>query len=405
MSILTKEQVKDVVELYDIKTAEDAHDAVKDLMKDVLQRTLDAELSNTLGYDKHDTRNKKTANSRNGSYKKGVRSSLGSISLNVPRDRDGEHVPLIVKKGQTDVSSIDERIISMYGYGMSTRDINQHMQEIYGIDVSAEFVSKVTDKILPRIREWQDRALQPLYPIVYMDAIFLSIREDGHVVKKAVYIAIGIDSEGMKDVLGVWIGGNESAKYWLGVLTDLRNRGVQDILICSIDGLKGFEQAIGTVFPQAEIQRCIVHQIRYSCKFVNYKDRKLFCKDMKAIYTSATEEGGLEQLKRFEETWGKKYGYAVKSWESNWAVLSTFFKYPEEIRKLIYTTNPIESVNSSIRKVARPKRIFPTNDAALKIVFLALQGRISKWTMRVRGWSTIIGQLSIHFGDRMEITG
>jgi len=403
MSILTKEQVKDVIELYDIKTAEDAHDAVKDLMKDVLQRTLDAELSNTLGYDKYDTGNKKTANSRNGSYKKGVRSSLGGMSLNIPRDRDGEHVPLIVKKGQTDVSSIDERIISMYGYGMSTRDINQHMQEIYGIDVSAEFVSKVTDKILPRIREWQGRALQPLYPIVYMDAIFLSIREDGHVVKKAVYIAIGIDSEGMKDVLGIWIGGNESAKYWLGVLTDLKNRGVQDILICSIDGLKGFEQAIGTVFPQAEIQRCIVHQIRYSCKFVNYKDRKLFCKDMKRIYTAATEEGGLEQLKRFEETWGKKYGYAVRSWENNWAVLSTFFKYPEEIRKLIYTTNPIESVNSSIRKVARPKRIFPTNDSALKIVFLALQGRISKWTMRVRSWNTIIGQLSIHFGDRMEI--
>ncbi len=231
---------------------EDAHDAVKDLMKDVLERTLDAELSNTLGYDKHDCEKKKTTNARNGSYKKGVRSSLGSLSLNIPRDRNGEHEPLIVKKGQTDVSSIDERIISMYGHGMSTRDINQHMQEIYGIDVSAEWVSKITDKILPRIREWQNRALQPLYPIVYMDAIFLSIREDGHVVKKAVYLAIGIDSEGMKDVLGIWIGGNESAKYWLGVLTELKNRGVQDILICSIDGLKGFEQAIGTVFPRTE---------------------------------------------------------------------------------------------------------------------------------------------------------
>lgn len=403
MSVLTKEQVKDVIELYNIKTAQDAHDAVKDLMKDILQKTLDAELSNTLGYEKHDYQSKKTANTRNGSYKKGVRSSLGSMSLDIPRDRNGEHEPLIVKKGQADVSSIDERIISMYGRGMSTRDINQHMQEIYGIDVSAEFVSKVTDKILPRIREWQDRILQPIYPIVYMDAIFLSVREDGHVVKKAVYLAIGIDSEGIKDVLGVWIGGNESAKYWLGVLTELKNRGVQDILICCIDGLKGFEQAIGTIFPQTEIQRCIVHQIRYSCKFVNYKDRKPFCSDMKEIYTAATEEGGLEQLKRFEETWGKKYSYAVKSWESNWASLSTFFKYPEEIRKLIYTTNPIESVNSSIRKVARPKRIFPTNDSALKMVFLALQGRIKKWTMRVRGWNMIIGQLSIHFGERLEV--
>jgi transposase-like protein len=402
MSILNKDQIKDVIELYNIKTVEDAHDAVKDLMKDVLERALEAELSNTLGYDKHDHQNKRTTNSRNGSYKKGVRSSLGGMSLNIPRDRNGEHEPLIVKKGQTDVSTIDERIISMYGRGMSTRDINQHMQEIYGIEVSAEWVSKVTDKILPCIREWQDRTLQPLYPIVYMDAIFLSIREDGHVVKKAVYLAIGIDSEGMKDVLGVWIGGNESAKYWLGVLTELKNRGVQDILICSIDGLKGFEQAIGTVFPQTEIQRCIVHQVRYSCKFVNYKDRKPFCKDMKGIYTAATEEAGLEQLKRFEEIWGKKYSYAIKSWESNWAVLSTFFKYPEEIRKLIYTTNPIESVNSCIRKVARPKRIFPTNDSALKIVFLALQSRSKKWTMRVRNWSMIIGQLSIHFGERIE---
>ncbi len=403
MAILTKEQVKDVIELYNIKTAQDAHDAVKDLMKDVLQSTLDAELSTMLGYDKHDCRNKKTTNSRNGSYKKGVRSSLGDLSLNIPRDRAGEHEPLIVRKGQTDVSSIDERIISMYGRGMSTRDINQHMQEIYGIDVSAEWVSKITDKILPRIKEWQNRALQALYPIVYMDAIFLSVREDGHVVKKAVYIAIGIDSEGMKDVLGLWIGGNESAKYWLSVLTELKNRGVQDILICCIDGLKGFEQAISTVFPQAEIQRCIVHQVRYSCKFVNYKDRKQFCKDMKEIYTAATEEGGLEQLKKFEETWGKKYSYAVKSWENNWASLSTFFKYPEEIRKLIYTTNPIESVNSSIRKVARPKRIFPTNDSALKIVFLALQSRTKKWTMRVHGWNMIIGQLSIHFGERVEV--
>lgn len=404
MSILTKEQVKDVIELYNIKTAEDAHEAVKDLMKDILQKALDAELDNTLGYEKHDYQNKKTSNSRNGSYNKGVRSSLGSMSLNIPRDRNGEHEPLIVKKGQADISSIDERILSMYGRGMSTRDINQHMHEIYGIDVSAEFVSKVTDKILPWIREWQNRTLQSLYPIVYMDALFLNIREEGHVVKKAVYIAIGIDSEGMKDVLGIWVGGNESSKYWLGVLTELKNRGVEDILICCIDGLKGFEQAIGTVFPQTEIQRCIVHQVRYSCKFASYKDRRLFCKDMKGIYTAATEGEGLEQLNKFAETWGKKYSYAVKSWEDNWASLSTFFRYPEEIRRLIYTTNPIESVNSCIRKVARPKRIFPTNDSALKIVFLALQSKIKKWTMRVQKWNLIIGQLSIHFGNRVEVT-
>lgn len=402
MSILTKEQVKDVIELYNIKTAQDAHDAVKDLMKDILQRTMEAELTDTLGYDKHDRQNKKTTNSRNGSYKKEVHSSLGELTLDIPRDRNGEHEPQIVKKGQTDVSSLEERILSMYGRGMSTRDINHHMQEIYGIEVSAEWISKITDKILPGIKEWQNRVLQPFYPIVYMDAIFLSMREDGHVAKKAVYIAIGIDPEGMKEVLGIWIGGNESAKYWLGVLTELKNRGVQDILVCCIDGLKGFEEAIGTVFPQTEIQRCIVHQVRYSCKFVNYKDRKVFCKDMKEIYTAATEEGGLEQLQKFRQKWGEKYGYAVNSWENNWTSLSTFFKYPEEIRRLIYTTNPIESVNSSIRKVASPKRIFPTSDAALKIVFLALQERTKKWTMRVGGWNLIIGQLSIHFGERIS---
>jgi len=403
MAILTKAQVKDVLELYNIKTAEDAHDAVKDLMKDVLQGALDAELSNMLGYDKHDLKNKKTVNSRNGSYNKDVRSTLGNMSLDIPRDRGGEYEPLIVKKGQTDVSSMEDRVISMYARGMSTRDINQHMQEIYGIEVSADWVSNVTDKILPRIKEWQNRTLQPVYPILYMDAIHLNIRDNGHVIKKAVYLAIGIDSEGMKDVLGVWIGGNESSKYWLTVLTELKNRGVQDIFISCIDGLKGFEQAINTAFPKTEIQRCIVHQVRYCCKFVNYKDRKSFCKDMKEIYAAPTEEAGLEGLLKFSETWGKKYGYAVKSWEDNWASLSTFFKYPEEVRRLIYTTNPIESVNSGIRKVTGPKRHFPTDDAALKTVFLALQDRIKKWTMRIRDWNTIIGQLSIHFGDRLEV--
>ncbi len=357
--------------------------------------------SNTLSYDKHDCQNKKISNSRNGSYKKEVRSSLGSMCLNISRGRNVGHEPLLVKKGQADVSSLDESVISMHGHEMSARYIKQHKHDINGIDVSTKRASKVTDNILSRIREWQNRVLQPLYPIVYMDAIFLSVKEDGHVVKKAVYLAIGIDSDGMKDVLGLWICANESVKYWLGVLMDLKNRGVQDILICCIDGLKGFEQAIGTVFPQTEIQRCIVHQILYSCKFVNYKDRKLFCKDMKGIYTAATKESGLEQLRKFGMTWGKKYGYAIKSWEINWALLSTFFKYPDEIRKMIYNTNPVESVKSSISKVARPKRIFLTDDSAQKMVFLLLQGRTKKWTRRVHGWSIIIDQLSIHFGERM----
>ncbi|MDA8575942.1 IS256 family transposase [Candidatus Marinamargulisbacteria bacterium] len=402
MSQLTPEQLASIMDAYKITSTEDIHHAVKDIMKGVLQQTLEAELDVSLGYRKYDRSQKDTDNSRNGSYKKHVKSSFGPIDLAIPRDHQGEHEPIIVKKGQSDVSNLQERVISMYGKGMSNRDIYQHMHEIYGVEISADMVSKITDRLLPEIKAWQSRLLQSVYPILYMDAIHFNVRDNGKVVKKAVYLALGIDCTGMKDVLGIWIGENENSKYWLSVLTELKNRGVQDILIACVDGLSGFSEAIETVFPLAEVQRCIVHHIRYCSKFVNHTDRKLFCKDMKQIYQATTEQSALEGLRTFDKKWGKKYGYAVRSWENNWAQLSTFFKYPNEIRRIIYTTNPIESLNSSIRKITTPKRVFPTDDAVLKSVFLAVNSRIEKWTSRTRDWGVIWGQISIHFQDRVK---
>ena len=403
MTVLSKQDKDAIIKAYGPKTAEDVKAMIKDLMKDTFQSILDAELTVNLGYEKHDIDSKNTDNSRNGHYPKTVQSEFGNLELNIPRDRHGEHGPLIVKKGQRDISSLSDRIISMYGKGMSTRDIRDHMQDIYGLELSAEKISDITDQILPTIRQWQSRPLQSLYVILYMDGIHLTVRQDSKTVKKAIYIAMGIDCDGMKDVLGIWVEGtlNESAKYWLSVLTELKNRGVKDILISCIDGLSGFSEAIQAVFPQTDIQRCIVHQIRYCCKFVNYKDRKAFCADMKPIYQAPPEEAALQALLEFDQKWGKKYTYAVKSWESNWANLATFFKYSAPIRRLIYTTNPIESMNSSIRKIAGPKRIFPTDDAVLKSVFLAVSDRLKKWTARLRDWSDIFNQLSIHFAHRL----
>lgn len=402
MGILTKEQVKEVIKLYGVKTVEDAHNAVKDIFKDVIQNTLEAELDTQLGYGKYDYKNKQTKNSRNGSSDKTVRSSLGEIELDIPRDREGEFSPVIVKKGQKDISNIEDKILSMYAAGVSTRDIEKQMVEIYGVELSPETISRITDKIIPVIKEWQNRPLQPIYTIIYLDAIVLHVREEGQVVKKSIYIVMGIDHDGMKDVLGIWIGGNESAKYWLTVLNGLKNRGVKDIFISCVDGLKGFEEAINTAFPATEVQRCIIHHIRYCCKYVNYKDRREFCRDMKEIYNAPTEEGGLEALERFSQKWDKKYPYAVKSWKNNWHNLATFFKYPKEIRTLIYTTNPIESLNSTIRNAANPKRVFPTDDSALKTVYLSIQRRIAKWTSRIKNWNIIISQLNVYFAERME---
>ena len=394
--------INSLIEHYQPEDAQDVQEMLKDLLGDTLQGMLEAEMDDKLGYTKYDYRNKDTDDSRNGYSKKTVVSSLGEIDLDIPRDRKGEFEPQAVKKNQTDISNIEDQVLSMYAKGMTTRDISTHLLDVYGVDASAEMISHMTDRILPIAKEWQNRPLEKKYAVVFMDAVHFNVREDNRTVKKAVYVAIGIRLSGVKEVLGMWIGGNESAKYWLGVLNEIKNRGVEDIMIVSVDGLTGFVDAIGAVYPQAEVQRCIVHQVRYTTRFVNYKDRKEFVKDMKAVYQSPTEELALEKLDEFDEKWGKKYASSIASWRNNWAQLSTFFKYPEEIRKIIYTTNSIENFNRGLRKVTKSKSIFPTDDALFKSIYLAMMDITKKWSGKAWNWGQTLDQLMIYFGDRIS---
>ena len=394
--------INSLLEHYQPSDANDVQEMLKDLLGDTLQGMLEAEMDQKLGYSKYDYQNKETDDSRNGYSKKTVTSSLGEIDLDIPRDRKGEFEPQVVKKNQTDISNIEDQILSMYAKGMTTRDISAHLKSVYGVDASAEMISHMTDRILPVAKEWQNRPLEKKYAIVFMDAVHFHVRQDNQTVKKAVYVAIGIRLNGRKEVLGMWIGGNESAKYWLGVLNEIKNRGVEDIMIVSVDGLTGFGDAIGAVFPRAEIQRCIVHQVRYSTKFVNYKDLKPFVKDLKEVYQVATEELALENLDRFEDKWGKKYPSSVASWRNNWTQLSTYFKYPPEIRKIIYTTNSIENFNRQLRKVTKSRTIFPTDDALFKILYLAMCDITEKWTGAGWNWGQTLDQLCIYFGDRIS---
>ena len=370
MSLLPKELIKEIVRKGNFKSATDIQEALKDLMKEFIQESLEAELNNQLGYEKYEKK-ENCDNSRNGYSKKKVKSSFGEIELNIPRDRNSEFEPEIVPKYSRDISNLEEKVISMYGLGMSTRDINKHIQDIYGVDVSAEMVSKITDKIVPLIEEWQNRPLEEVYYFTFLDAIHFHVKEDKAIVKKAAYIVLGVNSEGKKDVLGIYIGGNESAKFWLSVLNDLRNRGVKDILIASVDGLTGFSEAIKTVFPYADIQRCIIHQIRYTLSFVSYKEKKEFAKDLKEIYTAPNEETGFSALEELKEKWSKKYPYALKSWENNWSELRTFFKFSPEIRRIMYTTNAIENLNRIYRKVTKTRSSFPTDMALMKLLYLS----------------------------------
>lgn len=398
-----KEFIKKLLAHYEPQTAGDVQEMLKDLLSDTLQGMLESELDEELGYSKYDYSNKATDNSRNGYSKKTVTSSMGEIDLDIPRDRNGEFEPKAVKKNQTDISNIEDQVLSMYAKGMTTRDISSHLQTVYGVDASAEMISRMTDRILPIAKEWQNRPLSSKYAIVFMDAVHYNVREDNAIVKKAVYVAIGIKLDGKKEVLGMWIGGNESAKYWLGVLNEIRNRGVSDILIVSVDGLTGFADAIHAVFPNTEIQRCIVHQIRYSTKFISYKDIKAFIKDLKLVYQAPTEDIALQQLDALEDKWGKKYSSSIASWRNNWVTLSTYFKYPAELRKMIYTTNAIENFNRQLRKVTKSKSIFPTDDALFKSLYLAMMDSTSKWIGSPRDWSKIMDQLFIYFEDRISI--
>ncbi len=394
--------ISGLLEHYQPRDVQDVQDMLKDLLSDTLQEMLEAEMDQKLGYSRYDYQNKDTDDSRNGYSKKTVVSSMGKIGLDIPRDRKGEFEPRAVKKNQTDISNIEDQVLSMYAKGMTTRDISAHLHDVYGADASAEMISHMTDRILPIAKEWQNRPLERKYAVVFMDAVHFHVREENRTVKKAAYVAIGMQLSGIREVLGMWIGGNESAKYWLGVLNEIKNRGVEDIMIVSVDGLAGFADAIGAVFPKAEVQRCIVHQVRYATKFVNYKDLKPFAKDLKAIYQAPSEGMALEALDSLGETWGRKYPASVASWRNNWPQISTFFKYPAEIRKIIYTTNAIENFNRGLRKVTKAKAVFPTDDALFKSIYLAMADITKKWTGTSWNWGQTLDQLMIYFGDRIS---
>jgi len=392
-----KEAMKRLVRERKLKTTEDAENLVKELFGDIIKEMLETELEEELGYSKHDYRNKETDNSRNGYSKKTVNTSYGKIELSIPRDRKGEFEPIVVKKHQRSIASIEDQILSMYARGMTYRDIQAHLKDIYGSELSTESISRITDKIIPIVSEWRNRPLEEVYTIIYMDAIFFKVSENNQIRNKALYIAFGVNLEGMKDVLGMWIAQSEGSKYWLGVLNELKNRGVKGVMFFSIDGLKGMEEAIEAVYPQAKIQRCVVHQIRYSMKFVSWKDKKKFAADLKSVYTADTREAAWNALMAFEEKWGEKYPFSIKSWKDNWESLTTYFAYPQEIRTLIYTTNPIESVNRQLKKVTKNRGVFPNDTALMKLAYLAINNISKKWTVRLRDWNKILAVLMIEF--------
>ena len=390
-----------LIQEYDVKNSNDIQNMLKDLFAGTIQEMLDAEMEDHLGYSKYDYKNKEVKNSRNGVRSKKVRSDFGEVQISIPRDRQGTFEPQVIRNYENDISGIEDQVLGMYAKGMSIRDISSHIKSIYNIEISHTLVSKITDRILPVANEWQNRPLDSVYPIVFMDAIHYKVRTEGRVVSKAAYIAIGINMEGFKEVLGIWIGENESSKYWLKVINDIRNRGVKDILIASVDGLNGFSEAIKAVFPNTEVQRCVVHQIRNTLNYLSYKDKKEFARDLKTVYTAINEETALANLDLLDEKWGNKYGVAIRSWRNNWSELSSYFKYPQEIRTIIYTTNSMESYNRMLRKVTKSKSIFPSDDSLHKSLYLATADISDKWTQKIRNWPQILDQLSIYFEDRL----
>lgn len=386
-----------------VKDGTDVNSIMRDMMSIILEGALDQEMDEELGYSKYDYRNKETDNSRNGHSQKTMHTSYGDMEIDIPRDRKGEFEPQIVKKYQNTVTQdMEEKIISMYAKGMTTNDIESHMRELYDIEISDSTISRITDKILPIVKEWQERPLEEIYAVVFMDAIHYHVRNEGRIVKRAVYVAIGIDMEGHKDVLGMYVGQNESAKFWLSILNGLKNRGVEDILIACVDGLTGFPQAIEAVFPDTEIQQCIIHQIRNTTKFVSYKELKSLMADLKRVYAAPTEEIARAELDSFDEKWSGKYPKIAKSWKDNWANLSTYFKYPEAVRRLIYTTNTIEGFNRQLRKVTKSKTVFPSDESLLKMLYLAMVDITKKWTGHRQDWGQIHSQLEIFFEERLS---
>lgn len=397
-----RELISELLSASNVQSMDDIHELFKETIAEFMQGSLEAELDEELGYEPYDVKNKNTENSRNGHSKKTLRTSMGKVEIDVPRDRKGDFEPKILPKNQTSISQdMEEKIFSMYAKGMSVSDIEDHIRDIYGLEISDTTVSRITDKVLPAAKEWQQRPLESIYAVVFLDAMHYHVRSEGHIVKKAVYIAIGINMDGKKDVLGMWVGENESAKFWAGVLNSMRNRGVDDILIACTDNLTGFSQAIEAVFPQTDIQNCIIHQLRNSSKYVSYKDLKALMADLKKVYTAVDEESAMSALDDFAAVWDSKYPKISKSWYDNWANLSTYFKFPQELRKLIYTTNTIEGFNRQLKKVTKAKSVFPTDDSLFKMLYLAMKDITKKWTGRRQDWSSIYAQLVIYYGDRI----
>ncbi|MCL1040939.1 IS256 family transposase [Shewanella marisflavi] len=376
---------------------------LKQLTNKVAERALNAEMEQHLGYAKHASEGKNSGNSRNGMSTKTVRRVHGEIDLDIPRDRNGSFIPQLIKKGEKQLGGFDDRIISLYARGMTTRDIQAHFEESYGVEVSATFISQVTNEVLDEVKQWQQRPLDSVYPVVYLDCLVVRSRDSGAVQNKSVYLALGINTEGEKELLGLWMAQTEGAKFWLSVMNELRNRGVQYILIACVNGLKGFPEAIEAVFPKTQVQLCIVHQIRHSLRYVSWKQRKAIAADLKRIYGAATLAEAEIALTEFAEKWDDEHPTISLSWRNNWEHLSVFFDYPPEIRKVIYTTNAIESLNASLRKITKTRRSFPTDDAVMKILYLALHQISKKWTMPIRDWKAAMSQFMIIYSDRVSL--
>lgn len=395
-----KELIQQFIAENNIKSARDIEVALRDMMKETLQEMLENELTEQLGYTKYEYSDDEKTNYRNGYSKKTVHSTNGDIELNIPRDRNGEFEPIIVEKGSKDISNIEEKIIRMYARGISNREIYNQMQELYGVKISPDMVTAITDKIIPNIKEWQKRPLDDVYPVVFVDATYFYVRNEGAVGKKAVYVILGINSQGYKDILGFYVGESESAKYWLNILNELKSRGLKDILILCADGLKGLPEAISTAYPNTEFQRCIVHMIRNTMAYVSYKDRKELATDLKTIYRASTAEEGYENLIELREKWIKR-NINLDNWINNWDNVSTFFKYGPELRKIIYTTNSIESLNNSYKRINKGRPTFPSIQSLEKSVYLATEIITEKWTQPNRNWGVIINELRIFFEGRI----
>ena len=402
-----KEVLKAYVDSQKFSSTTQIMDAMKEMFRDVLQQVMESELDTELGYEKSQRVSdsgveNKPRNYRNGYSKKTVKTQLGAVDVKVPRDRNGEYEPQIIGKYSRNADGMEEKILGLYACGMSQRDISEQIKNLYDVDISPELVSKISEKIMPEVTAWQNRPLEAVYPFVFLDAIHYKVKENHPYQTKAAYVVLGITMDGTKDILGVWIGEYESSKFWLNVLNDLKSRGVLDVYLFCVDGLKGFVEAIGAVYPQSQVQRCIVHQIRSSTRFVSYKDIKPLMADLKKVYTAVTEDEALENLMAFKEKWGKQYPSCVKSWEENWDILSTFFAYPTEIRKIIYTTNIIEGLNRQFRQITKNKPSFTNDDSLRRMLYLASRKIVGHWTARCRNWDVVLSQLRLMFQDRQS---